>query len=280
MGAIAYDRRVVDLISELSATGHVTHSSYPKTSVTLHHNGGRNSFSDLLTVWRSRAASAHFDVDSTGSVAQYVQVNEYAWAVGDTAGNCSTISIEMCDETMAPEWKVSDVTLASATRLAGWLFAHVVKAEPTAENFFPHKHWSSTDCPGPYVMAHWASLLADVQRAYHSFVGTVVNNPPSNNHETNAQVAQEVLAGKWGNDPGRSAALTKAGYNAAAIQALVNQLAKGGGSAPKPVGKSIAQIVEEVIAGDWGNGPERVAKLKAAGYDPAVVQAAVNAKLK
>lgn len=280
MGAIAYDRRVVDLIAELSATGHVTHGRFNKTSVTLHHNGGRNSFSSLLTVWRTRPASAHFDVDSTGSVAQYVDVNEYAWAVGDTHGNESSISIEMCDETLAPEWKVSDVTLASATRLAGWLFAHVVKAEPTAENFFPHRHWSSTDCPGPYVLAKWNELLADVQRAYHSFVGTVVNNPPSNNHETNAQVAQEVLAGKWGNDPGRSAALTKAGYNAAAIQALVNQLARGGGSAPKPVGKSVSQIADEVIAGKWGNGPERVAALTKAGYNAAAVQAEVNAKLK
>lgn len=277
---IAYDRRVVDYISQLSATGHVTHGNFTKTSVTFHHNGGRNSFADILTIWRTRQASAHFDVDATGNVAQYVDVHDYAWAVGDTHGNSSSISIEMCNETLAPKWGVSDATLSGATRLAGWLFAHVIKAEPTKDNFFPHQHWSSTDCPGPYVMGKWAEILADVQRAYHSFVGTTVNNPPSNNHETNAQVAQEVYAGKWGNNPGRAAALTKAGYNATTIQNLVNQLAKNGGSTPKPVGKSISELADEVIDGKWGDGPERVEKLKAAGYDPVAVQHEVNSKLK
>lgn len=41
--------------------------------------------------------------------------------------------------------------------------------------------------------------------------------------------------------------------------------------------KSIDAIAKEVIAGKWGNGDERKKRLKAAGYDPAKVQAKVNA---
>lgn len=40
--------------------------------------------------------------------------------------------------------------------------------------------------------------------------------------------------------------------------------------------KSNTQIAKEVIAGKWGNGSDRVKKLKKAGYDPAAVQKEVN----
>lgn len=48
--------------------------------------------------------------------------------------------------------------------------------------------------------------------------------------------------------------------------------------APKPVrrGLTIDQVAHQVIAGKWGNGPVRVARLKAAGYNVAAVQARVN----
>lgn len=44
--------------------------------------------------------------------------------------------------------------------------------------------------------------------------------------------------------------------------------------------KSITKIADEVIAGKWGNGAERKAKLEAAGYDYNKVQKKVNEKLK
>lgn len=43
-----------------------------------------------------------------------------------------------------------------------------------------------------------------------------------------------------------------------------------------PVKKSIDVIAKEVVAGKWGNGADRKAKLKAAGYDPTEVQKVVN----
>lgn len=50
-------------------------------------------------------------------------------------------------------------------------------------------------------------------------------------------------------------------------------------AAPAPARKSDDAIAAEVIAGKWGNGQDRVNRLRAAGYDPAKVQAKVNAKL-
>lgn len=47
----------------------------------------------------------------------------------------------------------------------------------------------------------------------------------------------------------------------------------------EPVKKTVAQLVEEVLEGKWGNGADRKAKLTAAGYDYEAVQNAINAKL-
>lgn len=47
----------------------------------------------------------------------------------------------------------------------------------------------------------------------------------------------------------------------------------------KPKLKTTAEIVKEVRAGKWGDDKERKRRLKAAGYDPAVIQAAVNAAI-
>lgn len=57
-----------------------------------------------------------------------------------------------------------------------------------------------------------------------------------------------------------------------AVQAAVNQKAKGGASA----NKSVAAVAQEVLAGKWGNNPARKKALEAAGYNYNAVQAEVN----
>jgi hypothetical protein len=169
MTPISYDRSVKDLINQLSATGHVNHDSYKKTMVTLHHNAAVLSHEGVLNVWKTRPASAHFDVDGSGAVAQYVNVNEYAWACGDTRGNETSISIEMCNQSTGGNYPVSDITWKSAARLAGWLFAHVIGTRPTSSTLVPHHHWSSTSCFGPYMDSIYPRVLTEAQLAYDQF---------------------------------------------------------------------------------------------------------------
>lgn len=97
--------------------------------------------------------------------------------------------------------------------------------------------------------------------------------------KTNVQVAREVWAGKWGSGTDRANRLKKAGYDAAYIQSLVNKGVGKVGVASDPNRKSTATIAKEVIAGKWGNGPDRIARLKRAGYDANAVQREVNRQL-
>ena len=92
--------------------------------------------------------------------------------------------------------------------------------------------------------------------------------------KTIAQLADEVIAGLWGNGEDRKKRLQAAGYDYAAVQAAVNEKLLG---APKmKADKSIDQLAIEVIRGDWGNGEDRKKRLTAAGYDYAAVQRKVN----
>lgn len=279
---IAYDKPVQDFIAGLDATGHVTHTAYRKTSVTFHHNGGRLSLQGCLDVWKTRAASAHFDVDGQGSVGQYVRVAEYAWATGNTEGNKSSISIEMADATMAPDYLIADATWREAARLAGWLFARVIGIPPTRETVHVHHDWKSTACAGPYVDKIREQMFGDVVAAYNVFSGGAAPTPaPTPAPATGGplpidQVARQVIAGSWGNGDDRIRRLRAAGYDPAAVQAAVNRQVHG---APAPTQKSVDQIAQEVIAGQWGNGSDRSNRLQAAGYSPTEVQRAVNARL-
>ncbi len=86
-------------------------------------------------------------------------------------------------------------------------------------------------------------------------------------------LAKEVLVGKWGNGADRKSRLTKAGYDYSKVQAAVNKLVK---ASQMTQDKIINAVAHEVIAGKWGNGQERVDRLKAAGYDPDKIQKRVN----
>lgn len=86
-------------------------------------------------------------------------------------------------------------------------------------------------------------------------------------------LAKEVLAGKWGNGADRKSRLTKAGYDYSKVQSAVNKLVKASQLSSEKV---INAVAHEVIAGRWGNGQERIDRLKAAGYDVDVIQKRVN----
>lgn len=216
-----YDRPIKNYIDELSATGHVTHKSYKKTSVTFHHNGGRLTHEGVLNVWRSRPASAHFDFDAEGAAAQYVKELEYAWAVANTEGNMRTISLEMCNRSLSPHWEVGDATWQEAARLAGFLFAKVIGDRPSTSNVFFHHHWYNTSCAGPFMDSIYNRLLVATDESYQHFlkVDTPVKKPRILTVVERMQKALELHAdNKWGPTTDhrallmRAAALTHVGY--------------------------------------------------------------------
>ena len=127
---------------------------------------------------------------------------------------------------------------------------------------------------------HWFPKFGKSMDTFRTDVSKAMGSGSTDTQETDlTAIAQEVIAGKWGNGTDRAQRLTAAGYDAQAVQNRVNQLL-GGGSAPsqpaKPAQKTVEQIAQEVIQGKWGNGADRAQRLTAAGYDAQAVQNRVN----
>ncbi len=112
---------------------------------------------------------------------------------------------------------------------------------------------------------------------------------PEANKKTEEEIAQEVLAGKWGNGAERKSRIEAAGYDYDEVQEIVNKTAEESVPAkpapekkpePAPKKKSNEEIAKEVIRGDWGNGEDRKKKLEAAGYDYDAIQDIINGDTK
>lgn len=67
-------------------------------------------------------------------------------------------------------------------------------------------------------------------RAYAGASGSKPAPAPTPTRKSNEEIADEVIAGKWGNGQMRKASLTAAGYDYRAIQDIVNKKLGGGGS--------------------------------------------------
>lgn len=115
--------------------------------------------------------------------------------------------------------------------------------------------------------------------AIQAIVNARVGQAPAAPRKSNEVVANEVLAGAWGNNPQRQQRLVAAGYDYNAIQNIVNNKVGATPSAPVPQKLSNDQVANQIIAGAWGNGDDRRNRLVAAGYDYNTVQSLVNQKL-
>jgi hypothetical protein len=245
--------------------------AYTKKSITWHHNGARLSLQGILDVWKTREASAHFDVDAYGALGQYVRVNEYAWAVGNTIGNQESISIEMCNATLSPDWTVAEVTWREAARVAGFLHAKVIGTRPDRSSCHVHHDWKATLCAGPYIDSILNTMIADAQTSYDYFSTAVVVPPPPPPPPPDPTPPPPPPP-----DPVYEVQLVP---RPADPSAPTPWLAPSTPIWTPTTGLPIPEVVEEIRAGKWGGLLTLRGKLRAAGYDPDAVRLEVLRQL-
>lgn len=243
--------------------------------LVLHH-GATTSFDGIGATFKTRGVSAGYGV-APGLVDLYVHDNNIAYHAGNWDANQKYIGIEHVNSTGAPDWKIAPATFETSIELAynlkqrhGW-----GKLVPF-KNLFPHGYFSPTYCPG--VLKDRLQEYAD---AVNNFKGGSKPAPapapsPAPARKTNDQVATEVMKGLWGNMPARKTNLQRAGYNYDTIQGIVNARINGSWQTPTAPQPSISTIAQQVIAGSFGNNPQRADNLRRAGHDPVAVQAEVN----
>lgn len=123
--------------------------------------------------------------------------------------------------------------------------------------------------------AHSGNLDADVafmtETAWEAYANPTDTAPSETYGQRITRLANEVMAGKWGNGAERQARL---GADYPAVQGTVNARLRAASTR-----KTNEEIADEVILGKWGNGTARKTALQAEGYDYNTIQAIVNRKL-
>lgn len=252
------------------------------SKILVHHNAGNLSIAGCYSVWQTREASAHYQVQADGRIGQLVWDSDTAWHAGNWEANLTSIGIEHADISTNP-WRVSDATLDNGAHLVAALCRYYGLGRPQwGVNVFPHSAFSSTECPASLYGSQKDAYMAKAQAWYDSMTGGKPAPKPSTPvpapqpTDLNA-LADAVIRGDYGNGDTRRARL---GDKYDAVMAIVNQrygiTAGAGGNNSGNGGASIDDLARRAINGEFGNGDQRRAAL---GSNYAAVQARVNQML-
>lgn len=247
-------------------------------TITIHHMAGVLTCEQCGRIFQgNRQASAHYGVGSDGRIAQYVDEADTAWSNSNWDSNCKSITIETSNSSVGGNWPISDKVINSLIRLVADVSKRNNITLVKGKTVVWHQMYTATTCPGEYLLSKMDYIIEEANKI-NSIQEKLIEPKPSQN-KTNEELANEVIAGKWGNGADRKTRLTNAGYDFSAIQDIVNKKLLGNNTNTKP-SKTIEELAREVIRGDWGNGTDRKTRLTNAGYDYNAVQNRVNEILK
>ena len=310
---------------------HSGHRNQPITKIAIHHTAGAISAATIGQIFRptSRQASCNYGIGNDNKIVLCVDESNRSWCTSSSWCDNRAVTIEVANSANGGNWPVSDRTLATLIDLVTDICRRNGIRNCTYTGgkdgvLQKHEWYANTNCPGPYLGSKFSYIASEVNKrlsgnssssggastyslyrvrkswsdvksqkgAFRDFdnakkcananAGYKVFDASGNevypNKVTSSKsvdtLAHEVLAGNWGNGSDRVNRLRAAGYDYDAVQSRVNEILSGTNS--KPSGKSIDEVAREVIRGDWGNGQDRVNRLRAAGYDYNAVQKRVN----
>ena len=251
---------------------------------------------------KSRQASCNYGIGTNGEIVLIVEEKNRSWCTSSAANDQRAITIECASDTKNP-YAMNSKVYNSLVKLAVdcckrngkkkllWLGDKTksLNYSPKSDEMVItcHRWYAAKSCPGDFLYNKLGQLASEVTKQLGGSSSSSASKPASSTpaasaKKSNDTIANEVIQGKWGNNPQRAQKLKAAGYDPSAIQALVNQKLnkKTTTTTTTSSKKSVDAVAKEVIQGKWGNGNTRKQKLTAAGYNYSQVQAAVNKLMK
>lgn len=258
----------------------------------------------------SRQASSNYCIGYNGDVAVSVDENCRAWTSGNAWNDQQAITIECANN--------SDSSLPTATYNAlVALCADICNRYGINPHYDGtiygtitlHKQFQSTSCPGSWLTqkitsgafekdikakmgastSSSASAVSGKLEPYSGYVkvtytgsdGLAYHTKPSWDNSTIKGLAKTgdvfTVVGRQ-KVQGVYMYKLKSGYYITSSTKYVQFMESLPNAKPKK--KSVEEVAREVINGKWGNGSDRIARLKKAGYDPVAIQNRVNALLR
>lgn len=275
--------------------------------ITPHHMAARQLGDDCARghLNSSRQSSANYYIGYDGQITIGVSEDRRAWTSNSRTNDYSHITIEVSDQDTS--WTIPDKAYKNLVNLCADICKRYdidLKYEPSKGNkstLTTHDMFASTLCPGPYLKNKIASgeFERDVKRAmgaeikpqptadvlYRVQVGAYKQRKNTDNckdrlvslgYQTYLVKVGDLIKVQCGAFANKSnAEKLMADIKSKGFEAFITT--EQGEAVKDSTGKkSITEIAEEVIRGEWGNDPQRRIALTRAGYDAKAVQKKVN----
>lgn len=265
--------------------------------ITIHNTANDASAKNEISymIGNNNQTSFHYAVDDYQAV-QGIPENRNSWNAGDGHGfgNMKTISIEICysksggDRFHKAEENAAELT-AILMKKYGWGTDKI-----GTKTINTHQYRSGKYCPHRTLDEGIDRFWNMVREKYATITGTEYNPQPETPSTSGRKVGDVVTINGIYTSSTSTTKLNPA-RNSGTITKIVsarnpylldygnlgwtNDSCIVGGSsssAPSTSGKSLDQVAQEVINGQWGNGSDRKSRLQAAGYNYSEVQNRVN----
>ena len=117
--------------------------------VVIHHNAGVLSIDQIWQVWQDRAASAHYQITTTGEIGQLVWDRDTAWHAANQHINQTSIGLEFSNSAGAnADWPITDKTIEEGAHLVAAICKYYKLGRPQAgKNVRFHREFTGTSCP-------------------------------------------------------------------------------------------------------------------------------------
>lgn len=139
--------------------------------ITIHHVAGIATVEQIGEIFAkpSRKASSNYGIDSNGRIGKYVEEENRAWTSGNAENDNQAITIEVSNDSYAPNWTVSDKAMQSLITLCVDICKrNGIKAlnftGDKSGNLTMHKYFQATACPGPYLESKFPYIAEEVNK--------------------------------------------------------------------------------------------------------------------
>lgn len=267
--------------------------------ITIHNTANDASAKNEISymIGNNNQTSFHYAVDDYQAV-QGIPENRNSWNAGDGHGfgNMKTISIEICysksggDRFQKAEENAAEL-VAILMKKYGWGTDKI-----GTKTINTHQYRSGKYCPHRTLDEGIDKFWNMVREKYATITGTEYNPQPETPTTSSGRKVGDVVTINGIYTSSTSTTKLNPARNSGTITKIVSARnpylldygnlgwtndscitsSTGGSSNSGNSGKSIDQIAQEVINGQWGNGNDRKARLEAAGYNYSEVQNKVN----
>ncbi len=127
-----------------------------------------------------RQASSNYGVGSDGRIGLYCDENDRSWCTSSASNDNRAVTIEVANDSGAPEWHVTDVAMTSLIKLIAdickrnnikqllWKGNKNLIGQIDKQNMTVHQWFANKSCPGEYLYSHHDYIATEVNKILNS----------------------------------------------------------------------------------------------------------------